>query len=400
MKPLDVLAFASNALLQHRRRTILSLLGVTVGAAAVIFLTGLGEGARRYVMNEFASLGSNLVVVIPGRTETSGSFPGIGGATNDLTLSDAEALAREVRGARRVIPISMANDTVSHLERRRQLVVLGATRAFFAARQLEIARGRLLPEGPMDRGAPIAVIGHKAARELFAEEDPIGKVIRVGDARMRVIGVLAPRGKQMGQDLDEIIVAPVATVMQIFNRSSLFRILIEINAYAEGAMIQQQILDIIEERHDGLDVTCITQEAVLSSLSGILAALTLAVAGIGAISLAVAGVGIMNVMLVSVSERQSEVGLLKALGARRSETIWILLAEATLLSGAGGALGLLLGAALLQALVLLYPAIPAAAPLWSIVGVLGVTIVTGPLFGVLPAWRAVRLDPVEALSRG
>jgi len=396
----DIFAFAATALLQHRRRTLLSLLGVAVGVTAVVFLTGLGEGARRYVMNQFASLGTNLVIVIPGKVETKGGIPGVGGVPNDLTLDDALALQRGLRGAKRVMPVSLGNDTVSYQERRRQLIVVGTTPEYFPARQLVIRLGSPLPESALDRGAPVAVIGHTVAEELFQETDPIGEVIRVGDARMRVIGVVEERGQQMGQDVDEMVFAPVATVMRLFNRSSLFRILIELNVYGDADLMKEQVIAIIIDRHDEEDVTIISQEAILDSLGGILDALTMAVAGIGGISVVVAGIGIMNVMLVSVSERTSEIGLLKALGANRSQVLAFFLTEATLLSLAGGAIGLGVGWASLQLLVSIYPAIPAAAPLWAVAAVLGLAVVTGPIFGVLPALRAMRLDPVSALTRG
>jgi len=396
----DIFAFAGNALLQHRRRTLLSLLGVAVGVTAVVFLTGLGEGARRYVMGQFASLGTNLVIVMPGKVETKGGLPGVGGVPNDLTLDDTLALQRGLRGARRIIPVSLANDTVSYKERRRQLIVVGTTPDFFPARQISIRLGRLLPESALDRGASVAVIGHTVAEELFKETEPIGEVIRVGDARMRVIGVIEERGQQMGQDVDQMVFAPVATVMRLFNRSSLFRILVELNVYGDAELVKQQVIDIIIDRHDEEDVTIISQDAILDSLGGILDALTMAVAGIGGISLVVAGIGIMNVMLVSVSERTAEIGLLKALGANRTQILSVFLTEAALLSMAGGAIGLGLGWASLQLLVSIYPAIPAAAPLWAVATVLALALVTGPIFGVLPALRAMRLDPVAALTRG
>lgn len=398
MRTTDVFTFAANALLQHRRRTGLSLLGVAVGATAVVVLAGLGEGAHRFVLGEFASLGSNIIMVMPGRSETSGSIPGIGGAPNDLTLDDARALERSLHGIRRVIPLAIGNDKVAYRERRRQLMVVGTTSGFFAARQLEITRGSSLPKGEMDRGSPVVVLGDRVAHELFRDENPLGKVIRIGGARMRVIGVISPRGNQMGDNLDDTVFAPVATVMQIFNRSSLVQILVETNAYANADIIQKRIIALITERHDENDITCITQEAVVNALGSILRALTLAIMSIGAISLAVAGVGIMNVMLVSVAERTAEVGLMKAIGARRADILSVFLVEAAMLSLAGGLVGLGLGAGILEVVVLIYPALPAVAPAWAIGGVLGLTVLTGPLFGVVPAWRAMHLDPVEALA--
>ncbi len=400
MRATDVIRFSANALLQHRRRTMLSLLGVAIGVTAVVFLTGLGEGARGFVLAEFQSLGSNLVIVIPGKNETTGAFPGVGGVPNDLTLDDARALRRGLRGIRRVIPMTTATDIVSYRERRRQLGILGTTREFFYSQELHAERGSLLPESEFDRGAPVAVLGNKVARELFREDDPLGKVIRIGDARMRVIGVLASRGTQMGQNIDDTVFAPVASVMQVFNRTSLFRILIELNAYADADAIREQIIAVMIDRHEEEDITCITQAAVVDSLGGILQALSFAISGIGTISLAVAGIGIMNVMLVSVSERTPEIGLLKALGVSGNQVLAVFLTEAALLSTAGGAVGLAFGTGLLELVTIFYPSVPANTPAWAISSVLGLAMLTGPLFGVMPAWRAMRLDAVASLSGG
>lgn len=399
MKAADVLQFAANSLLQHRRRTLLSLLGVAMGATAVVFLTGLGDGARTFVLGEFKAIGSNLVIVMPGRTETTGMFPGIGGVPNDLTLDDASALKHRLRGIRRVIPMTSASDVVSHRQYRRRLTIIGTTRDFFRAQGLRAERGGLLPDAEFGRATQVAVLGSKVARELFQERDPIGEVIRIGDARMRVIGVLTNRGTQMGMNVDDTVFASVASVMQIFNRTSLFRILIEVNAHADADAVKQQIIAVITDRHGEEDVTCVTQAAVLESLGGILRTLTLAIGGVGAISLAVAGIGIMNVMLVSVSERTSEIGLLKALGAKGSQVLAVFLTEAALLSTTGGLLGLAIGITLLELLTALYPKVPVSTPMWAIASTLALAMITGPMFGVMPAWRAMRMEPVASLSR-
>jgi len=394
----DLVGFAFTALARHRRRSVLSVLGMTVGVAAVVVLTALGEGARRYVTSEFSTLGSNLLIVIPGKNETIGIFPGVGGVPNDLTLDDARALQRGVREAVVVAPIVAGNDTVSHLERRRQVMILGATHEFQETRQLRIANGRFLPRDEMDRGAPVAVIGAKVADELFPNENPLGRVVRVGDSRMRVIGVTDRTGHQIGLNIDDIVIIPVASAMRLFDRSSLFRILMKLGAHADLDAAKRRTLAIISERHDEEDITCISQESVVASLSKILNALTLAVAGIGAISLSVAGLGIMNLMLVSVSERTREVGLLKAIGAERSQVLALFLTEAVLLAAVGAAIGIALGFAMVWIFVSIYPAFPAAPPLWAIVSVLLVAMVFGALFGVLPARRATDLDPVAALA--
>jgi putative ABC transport system permease protein len=396
--PADVFGFAGSALVRHRRRSLLSILGVTVGVAAVVVLTALGEGARRYVVREFSALGTNLLIVLPGRNETTGMFPGAGGVPNDLTLDDVRALERGIPQARFIVPLAMGNETVSHLERRRKVAVLGSTPEFREIRQLRLVAGRFLPASDLERGAPVAVLGAEVAAELFPDQSPLGRVVRIGSWRMRVIGILEGKGEHVGLDIDDMVVVPVATAMRVFDLTSLFRVMIEVRAFSDLDPVRGRVIEIITERHDEEDVTAITQESVVAALSRILGALTLALAGIAAISLSVAGLGVMNLMLVSVSERTEEVGLLKALGASPRQVLAVFLAESVLLALAGALLGLAVGFALVQAFVAVYPAFPAAPPVWAAAGVFALAVATGAVFGVLPARRATRLDPVAALS--
>jgi putative ABC transport system permease protein len=398
VKPVDVAAFASGALSGNRRRTLLALLGVTIGVAAVIVLTALGEGARRYVIGEFAEIGSNLLIVFPGKNETTGAMPGFGGVPNDLTLEDAEVLEHSVPQIAFLAPLSTGNDNVSYRERRRQVAVLGSTSEFRVVHDLSVAAGGFLPDLPMDRGASVAVLGAGVARELFQEANPLGAVIRIADWRMRVIGVLEPKGTHFGMDMDDVVIVPVATGMQMFNRSSLFRILIKVQSGADLQAARERVLALLLERHGEEDVTCITQDAVVSSFSAIITVLTAALAGIAAISLTVAGIGIMNVMLVSVSERRREIGLLKAIGAGARQVLSVFLLEAVLLSSAGGLAGLLLGWAGVRLLVRIFPDFPASPPAWAVGSAIGVSVLVGAVFGLLPAWKATRVDPIEALA--
>ena len=237
-------------------------------------------------------------------------------------------------------------------------------------------------------------------RELFREENPLGRSIRIGDWRFRVIGVMEGKGQSLGIDMDDVVIVPVASSLRIFNQSSLFRILIEVGAHAEIETARENVRAILRERHEGEDdVTILTQDSILSAFNRILGAITVGLAGIAAISLSVAGIGIMNVMLVSVSERRAEIGLLKALGANPRSIMRLFLVEATLMSLAGGGLGLLAGYAGAGLLVRLYPALPASPPDWAVAAAIVVSLGSGILFGVLPARRAARLDPVAALSR-
>jgi putative ABC transport system permease protein len=278
------------------------------------------------------------------------------------------------------------------------VAILGTTYDYMLARQIEVARGSFLPDEEMHRGSPVAVVGPKLAREVFAGEDPVGQIIRVGGWRMRVVGVLAWQGVKMGVDFDDLAMVPVSTAMQIFNRTSLFRILIQSSSHADIDMLRDKSRRLLTERHGEEDITVISQDALLTTFSGILGALTLALGAIAAISLTVAGIGIMNVMLVSVSERTREVGLLKALGVGRRQILSVFLTEAALLSTFGGLIGLVVGWLAVGALVRIYPAFPAAAPNWAVAAALAVSIAVGVTFGLLPARRASRLDPVVALA--
>ncbi len=397
---LESIRFATRALIGQRRRALLALSGVAIGVAAVVVLTALGEGARLYVVNQFAELGTNLIIVLPGKTETTGFAPLVGASPKDLTLLDTQALQRSVSGAGRIAPFAIGNETVSNADLDRQVLVLGSTSDLLEVRDLEVANGSFLPAGPMDRGSNVAVLGSKIAAELFPATNPVGAVVRVGDWRMRVIGVLAERGMHMGVDMNEVVIVPVATCMRMFNRTSLFRILVKLDAHQQIEPARERILAVLKERHDDEeDVTVWTQDAVIGALSSILDVLTIALGGIAAISLSVAGIGIMNVMLVSVSERRAEIGLLRALGARTRQILGVFLAEAVLLSSAGGAIGLFVGWLGVSILVQALPEFPATPPRWAIFAAIAVSVGTGAIFGFLPARRATKLEPIEALAK-
>ena len=395
----DILTFAWMALTGHRLRTSLCVLGVAVGIAAVVMLTALGEGARQYVINEFTSIGSNLLAILPGKTETTGALPGVGGVPNDLTLQDLLALRREIHSAQYVVPVSMGTETVSRGERRRQVAVLGSTKDFSTVRELRVERGQFLPPGDVERGHSVVVLGKTVVQELFPGENPVGQVVRVGEWRMRVIGVLAEIGTQLGVKVDEVAIVPVATGMRMFNRTSLFRILIKVRSARDLGTTCRKVVRILTDRHGEEDVTCITQDAVVSTFSSILQTFTLVLVAVAGISLSVAGIGIMNVMLVTVSERTEEIGLLRALGATRGHILSVFLTESVLLAGVGGLVGIGVGLGFIKVLVFVYPAVPAHTPGWAIVAAAAVSLVLGGLFGVMPARRAARMDPMMALLR-
>jgi putative ABC transport system permease protein len=399
MTALDAIGLAGGALTGHRLRTGLSLLGVAVGVTSVVLLTSLGEGARVYVTGEFVSLGSNLLIVTPGKNETTGFVPPIGGAPHDLTFEDAEALRRRVPRIRRVAPMSMGSATARYGDLTRDVVVVGVTSEWQEVRRVELRAGRFLASGAAgDR--PVCVIGAKIERELFQGRPAVGEMLRLGDERFRIIGVAAPRGTSLGMDLDEVILVPAVRHMKMFNLTSLFRVLIEVNAHADVPAARRAVVEVLKARHDNEeDVTVMTQDSMLASFSRLLGILTAALAGIAAISLSVAGIGIMNVMLVSVSERTREIGLLKALGATAGQVLRLFLTEAAMLSAMGGVAGLAVSTAVTAIVRALYPSFPMQPPSWAVPAAVLVSLGVGVLFGVLPARRAARLDPIGALAR-
>jgi len=400
MKSEDVLHFSIKAVSGYPARTVLMILAMAIGVASVVLLTALGEGARQYVINEFASLGTNLLVVLPGRSETTGGPPPLLGQTpRDLTLEDALALKRSAN-IRGVAPITVGSAPVSWRQRDREVTVLGSTAELFEIRHLSMALGRFISAGDPSHGSAEAVMGYKLKRELFGSQSALGEWIRIGDRRFRVIGVLAPKGQSLGLDMGDVVIVPVASAQSLFNTSALFRVLVEAKGRDAIARAKMAVQDIIRARHEGEDdITVITQDAVLLTFDRVFTALTLGVSGIAAISLGVAGILIMNVMLIAVSQRTTEIGLLKALGGQERQILSLFLAEAGVLSLVGAAVGLLLALGGVWAAARLFPSFPVPLPLWALGAATGVSLFTGLIFGVLPARRAAKLDPVQALSR-
>jgi len=395
----DAFGFGLRALSGARSRTFLMLLAMAIGVASVVLLTALGEGARRFVANEFSSLGSNLVIVIPGKVETTGEVPPmVGGTPRDLTLEDALALYRS-RTVRLVAPLVFGSAPASYRQLSRDVSIMGTTAEMLPVRNMEMARGKFLPAADPTRESAIVVLGSKLKRELFGNSRAIGEWIRIHDRRFRVIGVLKPLGESLGMDVGDIAIIPVASAQSLFNSEGLFRILVQAESRDTVPRTRQAVIDIIRERHDDEeDVTVITQDALLSTFDDIFRSLTYTVAGIASISLAVAGILIMNVMLVAVSQRTAEIGLLKALGGQRDEIMLLFLIEAGLLSAAGSAIGISIAYAGVWLMAQLYPDFPLVIPLWALLAALGISLLTGLLFGILPARHAARLDPVIALA--
>jgi putative ABC transport system permease protein len=400
MKTGDIIQFSTKALSGYSVRTLLMILAMAIGVASVILLTSLGEGARLYVTREFSSLGTYILIVLPGRSETTGGPPPLLGETpRELTLEDALFLTRN-SVIRRVAPITVGSAPVSWKHRNREVTILGSTETLFDIRQLSMSQGRFLPPGDPTRGSAVCVLGYKLKKELFGNQSPLGEWVRIGDRRFRIIGILAKKGQSLGLDMGDVAIVPVASAQALFNTSGLFRVLVQANGRNAVQKAKKTILREIRKRHEGEDdVTVITQDALLATFDRILLAMTLSVAGIAAISLSVAGILIMNVMLIAVSQRTAEVGLLRAIGAPSNQILRLFLSESAILSLIGAAFGIILAFIGVWGISHAYPEFPIAVPAWALGAAVFVALLTGLIFGVLPARRAARLDPVQALSR-
>ncbi len=400
MQARDIILFSMQATTASRGRTILMLLAMAIGVSSVILLISLGDSARRYVIDQFASLGTNLLIVLPGRSETTGGPPPLLGETpRDLTLDDAIALTRST-AIGRISPIIAGSAPVSVRQLEREMIVLGASAALFEIRHLKMSQGTFLPPGDISRGENVCVIGSEGKKELFGNGQALGQWVRIGDRRFRVIGVLSQIGVSLGEDMSEVVIIPVATAQALFNTESLFRIVVEASSEDAIGRAKEAILSIIKARHEGEDdITVITQDAVLATFDRIFKALTMTVGGIAAISLVVAGIMIMNIMLVAVSNRRAEIGLLKALGAPRRQIMGLFLTESALLSIAGATIGFLLAYGGMEILAGLFPEYSLALAPWSPFIASALALATGIVFGVMPARRAALLEPALALSR-
>jgi putative ABC transport system permease protein len=397
IRPTDSVHLALRAITAHRLRSFLTLLGIAVGIAAVILLTSIGEGIHRFVLSEFTQFGTNLVSIAPGKVKTSGPAPtGIPTSVRPLTLDDARAL-RRLTHITAMSATVWGNTEVKGNGRLRRTTVSGVTSEMLTVYSIKVRSGQFLPAEDSENARAFVVLGAKLKSELFGTENALGARLTVGNLQFRVIGVLEAKGQFLGIDLDDAAYIPTARALELYNRDGLMQIEL---SYAEGmpvARISDAIVNTLKARHGREDFTITTQEDMLRTLSNILDVLTMAVGALGSISLLVGGVGIVTIMTIAVTERTSEIGLLVALGAPRRTILGLFLGEAVVLSALGGAVGLALGFGLAQVLHLLVPALPVHTPISFVLFAELVAVIIGLLAGVLPARRAARLDPVDAL---
>ena len=396
MRTADMVRLATRAVTAHRLRSALTTLGIAIGIFAVVLLTSIGEGIHRFVMSEFTQFGTNIIGINPGKATTMGASIGVFGSVRPLSIDDAEALRRlpYVEG---VVTMVQGNAEIKFGRLQRRTTVYGVSPDFPQVFRFDIASGSFLPPDDPRNPRAVAVLGSKLARELFLKESPVGARIRVGGDRYRVVGVMEPKGTMLGFDLDDTIFLPAARGLDLFGREGLMEIDI---LYVENAPIDELVASIrrmLISRHGGEDVTITTQQQMMDVLGSVLGVLTFAVGALGGISLLVGGVGIYSIMTISVSERTSEVGLLRALGAGKGQILTLFLGEAMLLAAAGGFAGLVLGWGGASLINQLLPSLPVHTPLYFVFVAESAAILIGLVAGVAPARRAAAMTPVEAL---
>lgn len=391
----DSSSWVFRALWMQRTRTLLTIVGFSIGIAAMVVLSALGEGLRVFVLNEFTQFGSHIIAVNPGKTETFG-VGGLLNTTRPLSLNDATAIS-QLPNVEEVVPLVMGNAKVKHNQRARYTDVAGVGGAADKAWNLEIAQGRFLPADDLQRARALVVLGSKVKTELFAGVNPVGRFVRIGSERYRVIGVVAPKGEFLGTDLDDMVFIPAGKGMQLFNRQSLMEIDIFFNPRSTSEAMADKISQLLIERHGFEDFTLITQDQVLVTMDNILSILTFAGAGLGAISLLVGAVGITTILMITVTERTAEVGLLRALGGTTLTVRMLFLGEALVLGLIGGICGVLLVAFLLLLIYLFVPGLPVALSPTIVLGALGISMIIGLLAGSQPAASAAKMTPIDAL---
>jgi len=395
---------AWNALTTHRMRSFLTMLGMMIGVAAVILMLAIGQGAQTMVRDSIKSMGSNLFIIMSGATTTGGARVA-GGMAPTLTFDDADAI-RELDDIVAAAPVSPGTVQLIYGGVNWNTSVFGTTPDYAVVRDWPMESGGFFSEADVRSGARVVVIGAVVARELFGDEDPIGKIIRIRQAPFEVIGVLAAKGQSLdGRDQDDTVIVPISSAQQkIFSSSLRNRArMIMAQAVTEKRMdaAESAINELLRSRHRiGVaqedDFTVRNLTAIAETAASTTRIMSLLLGAIAAISLVVGGIGIMNIMLVSVTERTREIGIRMAIGARRRDVLWQFLIEALTLSLIGCGIGLLLGiggAWMVESLA----GLPIEVTPASVLLAVGVSFLIGVFFGFYPARRAAGLDPIEAL---
>jgi len=396
MNWLDLAKLALRSISSHRQRSLLTALGLIIGIAAVVILTSIGRGIHSFVLAEFTQFGTHLIAVYPGKTTTFGMSGATISTVRPLSTADAASL-ENLDHVLAAMPMVQGNARIEAGNKQRRANVFGVGAALPQVWQLKVDSGRFLPDDGLDNPRAFAVLGSKMRTELFGNTQPLGQRIRIGSDRFRVIGVMQAKGQMLGFDLDDTVFVASGKAMEMFDRQSLMEIDLLYSSETSAETVEQAIKRRLIARHGAEDFTIVTQNQMLEKMDSVLSVLTLAVAALGSISLLVGSVGILTIMTIAVSERVSEIGLLRAIGAERGMVFKLFLGEAMLLSLVGGSGGVLLGVALVKLAAAFVPTLPVQLAWNYIVAAFAISLFIGIVAGVVPAIKAARLNPLEAL---
>jgi len=395
----EILRMSVESLLAQKLRTSLTVLGMVIGVGAVVLLVSLGEGAKKYVLREFEGLGTNLIVVQPGKSDKKTHLgPPIGAAQRKMTTADVAAIERKALNLEAVSGLVLGTVSVRYEDAISNITVFGSNEQFPHIITLLMGQGSFFTREEDEYGRRVVVLGKNIAQQLFGDDDPIGRAVKLNESEFRVVGVLAPMGDKLGLSFDELGFIPTEAALKLFNEEKLFGIRAKASSRVSVDDAVAEITEILKERRDGEeDFTVMTQVSMMESMNTILSMLTYVLAAIAAISMLVGGIGIMNIMWVSVVERTQEIGIRRAVGARRRDILQQFVAEALGLSLLSGGVGV--GGAVLITYVLhfFFPAFDMRAPLWIVLPAFILALLVGGIFGVGPAWRASRIETLDAL---
>ncbi|MBI5409296.1 MAG: ABC transporter permease [Nitrospirae bacterium] len=398
MKAIEALRTATDSILSNRVRAFLTVLGIIIGVTAVILLISIGEGTRQFIKNEFTGLGSNILIVVPGKTAKEGGTHLGTSAVRKLVYDDALLIKKRSRHIQYAIPVIAGTSLIKYGGRSRNTYVIGVTEDYFSARNLSIDTGRFINASEVDSKRHVCVLGRTVKNELLGDANPLGALLTIGDSKCRVIGIMAHKGVTLGFDIDDLVFIPTTAAKEIFDTDSLFNITIKVRGESELEAAKKDIKEILIRRHAGQeDFTVLSQDEMIAVMDRILKIMTGVLAGIAAISLIVGGIGIMNIMLVSVRERTREIGLRKAVGAKNRDILRQFLIEAVMLSAAGGLIGVVIGIAVTWLIPVFMDFLPVKLSVWSIFLAFFFSAGVGIFFGVYPARKAASLEPIHAL---
>lgn len=396
MSILESFRLAIDALIANKMRALLTMLGVIIGVMSVILLVSMGQGVKADITGQVSGLGSNLLFIMPGRFDLTSSESGGGNGipTYKLRPDDVDLINKRASLSDGALGVIEAPTRITYKNRNRRIIGICTNETYPEVMSRPLADGRFFTKSQLEAGRRIAVIGKTTADAIFGSENPVGRQVKIGDQKFVIIGVMSEKGMMMGQDFDDGVWIPITLANSVVGHNRLSEIIVKASDADRIDETKKEVDNILLKKYTRDDFTVFTQGETLSLLQNILSIMTLMLAGIASISLLVGGIGIMNIMLVSVTERTREIGIRKAVGARTMDIMVQFVIEAVMLSAFGGLVGIGLG---IGFALILNNWLPAQITAWSVSMAFFFSAGVGVFFGVYPAWKAARLDPIEAL---